>query len=77
MNPTLAAASATVKASTSATMETASSVEASTEARLPARRESSGDTSVTKAAERTGMTTRLDMRRGRSVLRSYKSMLRG
>jgi hypothetical protein len=29
-----------------------------------------------KAAERAGMTTRLDMRRRRSMLGSYKSMLR-
>jgi len=30
-----------------------------------------------KAAERAGMTTSLNVRRRRSVLRSYKSMLRG
>ena len=66
-----------MKASTSATMETASSVETSTEARLAARGESSGDAAVIKAAERAGMATRLDMRRRRSVLRSYESMLRG
>ena len=63
--------SATVKASTP------SAVEPAAEARLPARGESPGNSSMIKAAERAGMTTRLNMRRGRSVLRSYKSMLWG
>ena len=62
--------SATVKASTAAAVEPAA------EARLPARGEPSGNSSMIKAAERAGMTTRLDMRRRRSTLGSYKSMLR-
>ena len=62
---------ATVKASAPTAVET------SAEARLPARGKPSGNSSMIKAAERAGMTTGLDMRRRRSVLRSYKSMLRG
>ena len=69
--------STAVKASTPATMETSAAVKATAETRLPARGEPSGNSSMIKAAERAGMTTRLNMRRGRSVLRSYKSMLWG
>lgn len=55
--------SAAVKASTSA------AVEASTEAGLPARRKSSRNSSMTKAAERAGVTTGLGMRDRESMLR--------
>jgi len=68
-----AVTSAAVKASTP--VETSAAVKAA-KARLPARGESSGNSSMIKAAERAGMTTRLNMRRRRSVLRSYESMLR-
>ena len=57
-------------------VETSAAVKAA-EARLPARGESSSNSSMIKAAERPGMTTGLNMRRRRSVLRSYESMLRG
>ena len=67
--------SATVKASTATAVETSAAVKAA-EARLPARGESPGNSSMIKAAERAGMAARLGMRRRRSVLRSYKSMLR-
>ena len=62
--------SATVKAST------ASSVETSTETRLPARREPTGDSSMIKTTEHAGMATRLGMRCRESMLRGYESMLR-
>ena len=68
--------SAPVKASTTSAMESASTVKAA-ETRLPARGESPSNSSMIKAAERAGMTTRLGMRCRRSVLRSYKSMLWG
>jgi hypothetical protein len=68
---------ATVKASTPTAVETSAAVESAAEARLPARGKPSRNSSMIKAAERAGMTTRLDMRRRSSVLRSYKSMLRG
>ena len=55
--------SATVKAST------ASTVEPATETRLPARRESPGNSSMIKAAERAGMAARLNMWRRESMLR--------
>ena len=69
----------TAAAVTSAAMEasTASAVEAAAKARLTSRRESSSDSSMIKAAERTGMATGLDVRRRRSVLGRCKSMLRG
>ena len=56
MKPALPVTSAAVEAST--TMETASAVKASTEARLPARGEPSGGSPVVKATERTGMGSR-------------------
>ena len=65
-------ASATVETSAPTAVETSAA-----EARLPARGKPSRNSSMIKAAERAGMTTRLDMRRRRSVLRGYKSMLRG
>jgi hypothetical protein len=68
---------ATMKASTPTTVETSAAVKSAAEARLPARGKPSRNSSMIKAAERAGMTTRLGMRRRRSVLRSYKSMLRG
>ena len=69
--------SATVKASTPSAVETSAAVKAAAEARLPARGEPSSNSSMIKAAERAGMTTSLNVRRRRSVLRSNKSMLRG
>jgi len=68
--------SAPVKASTTSAMESASTVKAA-EARLPARGESSSNSSMIKAAEGAGMPAGLNMRRRGSVLRSYKPMLRG
>ena len=65
---------APVKASTTSAMESASTVKAA-ETRLPARGESPGNSSMTKAAEGPGMTAGLNMRRRRSVLRSYESVL--
>src|SRR5882724_624420 len=56
MKPALPVTSAA--AGTSATMETASAMKASTEARLPARGEPSGGSPVVKATERTGMGSR-------------------
>ena len=70
-----AVTTATVKASTPAAVETSAAVKAA-ETRLPARGEPSGNSSMIEAAERAGMTTRLNMRRRRSVLGSYESMLR-
>ena len=67
---------AAVKASAATAVETSASVGAA-ETRLPARGKASGDSSMIKAAERTGMATGLDMRRRRSVLRSCESMLWG
>ena len=64
---------------TSATVEAAtSSVETAAEARLPARRESLGDSSMIKSTERAGVAARLNMRCRESVLRGrcYESMLR-
>ena len=69
-------AAATVKASAATAVETSASVGAA-ETRLPARGEASGNSSMIKAAERTGMATGLDVRRRRSVLGRCKSMLRG
>ena len=66
---------ATVKASAPTAVETSAAVKAA-EARLPARGKPSRNSSMIKAAERAGMTTRLDMRSRRSMLGSYKSMLR-
>ena len=68
-------APATVKASAPTAVETSAAVKAA-EARLPARGKPSRNSSMIKAAKRAGMTTRLDMRRRRSMLVSYKSMLR-
>ena len=68
---------ATVKASTPTAVETSAAVKSAAEARLPARGKPSRDSSMIKAAERAGMTTGLDMRRPKSPLGSYKSMLRG
>ena len=68
---------ATMKASTPTAVETSAAVKSAAEARLPARRKPSRNSSMIKAAERAGTTTRLDMRRRRSMLGSYKSMLRG
>jgi hypothetical protein len=65
-----------VKASTPTPVETSAAMKATAEARLPARGESSGDSSVIKATERAGVATRLDMRCRRSGLRAYESMLR-
>ena len=67
---------ATVKASAPTAVETSAAVKAA-EARLPARGKPSRNSSMIKAAERAGMTTRLDMRRRRSMLERYKSMLWG
>ena len=61
--------SATVKASTSAAVKAA-------EARLPARGEPAGDSSMIKTTERAGMTTRLGVRCRESVLRGCEPMLR-
>lgn len=72
---TAAVTSATVEASTAAAVETSAAVKAA-EARLPAGRESSGDSSVIKATERARVTARLGMRCRKSVLRGYESMLR-
>jgi hypothetical protein len=66
-----------MKASTPTTVETSAAVKSAAEARLPARRKPSCNSAMIKAAERAGTTTRLDMRRRRSMLGSYKSMLRG
>ena len=72
--------SATVRASTAvetaAPVETSSSVKTSTEARLPARGEASGDSSMIKAAEGAGMSTRLGTWCRNSMLRGYETMLR-
>jgi hypothetical protein len=65
--------SATVKGSTPTAVETSSAAEA----RLPARGKSPRNSSAIEAAERAGMTTRLDMRSSESVARVYESMLRG
>ena len=62
-----------MKASTS--VEASAAVKA-TEARLPARGESSGDSAMIKATKRAGMAARLGMRRRGSMLRGYESMLR-
>ena len=70
----LPVAPATVKASAPTAVETSAAVKAA-EARLPARGKPSRNSSMIKAAERAGL-TRLDPRRCRTVLRSYKSMLR-
>ena len=67
MKPALPVTSAAVEAS--ATMETASAMKASTEARLPARGESPGNSSMIKTAEGAGVGTRPGMRCGKSVLR--------
>ena len=66
-----------MKASTPTTVETSAAVKSAAEARLATRRKPSRNSSMIKAAERAGTTTRLDMRRHRSMLGSYKSMLRG
>jgi len=60
-------ASASVE--TAAPMKTSTSMEASTEARLPARRKASRDSSMIKAAECTGMRAWLGVWRRESMLR--------
>ena len=63
-----AVTTATVKASTPAAVETSAAVKAA-ETRLPARGETSGNSSMIEAAERAGMIAGLNMRRGESMLR--------
>lgn len=76
MKTELPVTAASVEAS-SAVETTASSVEAAAEARLTTGGESSRDSSMIKAAERAGVATGLGMRRRKSMLRGYESMLRG
>src|SRR5258706_14721781 len=57
-------------------VEAAAAVKAPTEARLPARGESSGDAPMVQATERTRMWTSLRMRRCESMLWCCVSMLR-
>src|SRR5260221_4383163 len=81
MKPTLPVTAAAVRASTTVEaaapcVEAAAAVKASTEARLPARGESSGDAPMVQATERTRMWTSLRMRRCESMLWCCVSMLR-
>jgi hypothetical protein len=68
---------AAVKASASTAVETSATVKAAAEARLPASGKSLRNSSMIKATECAGMTTRLGTRRLESMLRSDKSVLRG
>ena len=63
----------TASVKSAASMETSTAVETSTEARLPASREASGDSAMIKAAECAGMNSRLAVWCRKSMLAAGES----